>query len=217
MTRWWVAGTSAALLSLNTAQARTVPYEMVVRIYNTAGLQGGDVGGGQRVAERIFHRAGIRMQWRQCVPPGGHGADRGDVCMEPLQPREVIGRVVAGARYRPGVVFGYALVDNGAHTGTMATIFADRISAAASRVSINGATLLGRTLAHELGHLLLGTNSHAPHGLMRGSWPDALMRSDIGRDWQFSNGEARQMRQALGARAGGALQAEAAGRSTDPS
>ena len=31
-------------------------------------------------------------------------------------------------------------------------------------------TILGRVTAHEIGHLLIGTNSHAPSGLMRASW-----------------------------------------------
>ena len=63
-------------------------------------------------------------------------------------------------------VFGYALVDGEAQGGRLATIFADRVTAAALRLHVNRPTLMGRMLAHELGHLLLGSNSHArarPH------------------------------------------------------
>ena len=56
-TGWWVAGMGAALLALNTAQAQSVPDEMTVRVYNSAGLSRGDVAAAQRVADRIFESA----------------------------------------------------------------------------------------------------------------------------------------------------------------
>jgi hypothetical protein len=35
--------------------------------------------------------------------------------------------------------------------------------------------ILGHAVAHEIGHLLMGTNSHSSRGLMRGNWKvDAL-------------------------------------------
>ncbi len=43
--------------------------------------------------------------------------------------------------------------------------------------------IVGRVSAHEIGHLLLGTNAHASHGLMRPSWE--LQRLDRG-DWDFT-------------------------------
>ena len=222
ITRWWIAGTSAALLSVNTAQAHPAPYDMVVRIYNIARLPRGDIAAAQRAAEKIFRRAGIELRWRACpgVDDGAGIAD--DVCMERLQPREMIGRLVTGGHVPSGQVFGQALVIDGTHTSTMATVFADRISMTASRLSIDRATLLGRTLAHELGHLLLGSNSHASYGLMRGMWSDAVMRSDTGCEWNFSNREAQQMRLALVVRSAGTpgrrqLQAVGVPRGTDPS
>ena len=219
ITRWWIAGTSAALLSVNTAQAHSVPYDMVVRIYNIARLPQSDIAASRRVAENIFGRAGIQVRWRECTAISLGSAD--DVCMERLQPREVIARLVTGGHLSPGRVFGQALIIDG-YLSTMATIFADRITTATARLGVDRATLLGRTLAHELGHLLLGTNSHAAYGLMRGLWPDDAMRSDTGHEWRFSDRQARQMKRALVRRTEGApehwqLQAVGAPRDTDPS
>jgi hypothetical protein len=42
------------------------------------------------------------------------------------------------------------------------------------------ARLLGRALAHEVGHYLLGTRDHAPRGLMR---PTFTVRDVLGSDW----------------------------------
>jgi hypothetical protein len=222
ITRWWVAGTSAALLSLNTVHAQSVPHPMIVRVYNVAALPPEDIDGAGTVVDKIFHRAGIRVQWRVCPAVRDRTPVAENPCMEQLQPGEVIARLVAGGTDRAARVFGYALIDEGTQASTMATIFVDRISAVAARLSIGHAPLVGRTLAHELGHLLLATNSHAPHGLMRGLWPDTLMRSETGHEWTFSNREAQQMKLGLRLRTAGArgpreLQAGTVPRTANPS
>lgn len=38
-------------------------------------------------------------------------------------------------------------------------------------------TLLGHVIAHEIGHLLLGTNAHSRMGIMRSQWHDEEVRS----------------------------------------
>jgi hypothetical protein len=35
---------------------------------------------------------------------------------------------------------------------------------------LTDATFLGHVIAHEIGHLLLGANSHSPVGIMRPQW-----------------------------------------------
>lgn len=201
---WWLAGTGAALLSLNTAEARLVPDDLIVRVYNTAALPRREVMAAERVAEKIFHRARIRLRWRECRTARGPSAAADDLCADPLQPREVMARLaVIGGAVPSGSVFGYALVDGDAQMGTLATIFADRVMAAAARLHVHRTTLLGRTLAHELGHLLLGS-SHAGRGLMRAWWTDADVQRARGSDWQFSDREATHLNAALAVRSGGA-------------
>ena len=197
MTRWWIAGTSAALLSTNTFQAQSVPSDIVVRVYNIAELPREDIIAAQEVAEKIFRHAGIPLRWRECAAISLGSAE--DLCSEPLQPVEVIARLASGGNLVSPRVFGQALVVDG-QVSAMATIFVDRITIAAARVNIDRAPLLGRTLAHELGHLLIGTNSHAAYGLMRGIWPDAAMRNDAGNHWNFTNREAQHLRLGLGRR-----------------
>ena len=126
-----------------------------------------------------------------------------DLCTEPLQPREVIGRLATGGNHLSAQVLGQAIVIDG-HVSTMVTIFADRITVASARLNMDRAPLRGRTLAHELGHLLLGTNSHAAYGLMTGTWPDAVMRNETGNHWNFTNRQAQQMRLGLVRRTEGA-------------
>jgi hypothetical protein len=65
---------------------------------------------------------------------------------------------------------GYSLVNTQAGAGTLATMFVDRVEWLASQAGADAATVLGFAIAHEIGHLLLGTNAHAASGLMRAVW-----------------------------------------------
>jgi hypothetical protein len=192
---------SAALLSVNSAHAESVPQILTVRVYDAVGLPAADAGGAQRAANGIFDGTGIRLRWRECGEVSDEG--RADACADPLGPDEVIARLTSGVAFGSAAAFGYAVVDAGAQAGSIATIFADRVAAAASRLGINRATLIGRALAHEIGHLLLGTNSHGPSGLMRAWWPDADLRRGFGSGWRFSPRETERIALALAQRTGG--------------
>ena len=78
---------------------------------------------------------------------------------------------------------GDALIDAQKGTGVLATVYIDRVLDLARHLDINHPTLLGRTIAHEIGHLLLATNTHSTSGLMRELWsPEELLASRAD-DW----------------------------------
>jgi hypothetical protein len=82
-------------------------------------------------------------------------------------------------------------------TGVLATVYVDRVLDLARHLDIDHRTLLGRTIAHEIGHLLLATNTHGTSGLMREVWsPEELLasRSD---DWILHPFEVAAIRQRL--------------------
>jgi hypothetical protein len=54
--------------------------------------------------------------------------------------------------------------------GSQADVFYTKIASFHGVSSVEPATLLGHAMAHELGHLLLGSNSHSLTGLMRANW-----------------------------------------------
>jgi hypothetical protein len=112
----------------------------------------------------------------------------------------------------------HRLPKDGAHTlgdaivrgengpSTIATVYATAIAERARKTGGNLATIVGRVSAHELGHLLLGSNVHAAHGLMRPTWD--LQRVDRG-DWDFTAEDATTMRSRLKQRDARALLARA--------
>jgi hypothetical protein len=92
---------------------------------------------------------------------------------------------------------GESLIDVSERRGTLATVYGNRIEATAALASSDAGVLLGRTMAHEIGHLLLGTRSHSRRGLMRALWTDDELRRDERRDWTLSHAEGAAMRRRL--------------------
>jgi hypothetical protein len=54
--------------------------------------------------------------------------------------------------------------------------------------------LLGRGIAHEIGHLLLGTNSHSPTGLMSAQWSEQELKLAAFLQFGFSKDQADRIR-----------------------
>jgi hypothetical protein len=96
-----------------------------------------------------------------------------------------------------GDSLGYSFVEAGAARGILATVFADRVSALAVSAGVDAGQLLGRALAHEVGHILLGRADHPRAGLMRGRWTVADLQRNRPHDWTWSRREGDDLRRAL--------------------
>jgi hypothetical protein len=104
---------------------------------------------------------------------------------------------------RPGAMaLGYAVVDAAGRRGTVATIFLERVEWMARISGAGVEELTGLAIAHELGHLLLGTSAHARRGLMRARWTAEELRARRPADWQLQGDERNQLRAGLAARLG---------------
>jgi hypothetical protein len=92
---------------------------------------------------------------------------------------------------------GESLLDPVRRTGTLATIYVDRVEWLAAAGGVEAGILMARAIAHELGHLLLGTTAHSRRGLMRRVWSrDELIRARAA-DWRFPAEDATRLQQAL--------------------
>ena len=49
-------------------------------------------------------------------------------------------------------------------------VFWDRVQNEACRYNVPISDMLAQVIAHEIGHLMLGSNSHSPSGIMMGKW-----------------------------------------------
>jgi hypothetical protein len=172
---------------------------LAVRIYALVALPEPELAGARETAGGILGGAGIQVSWRDCRR--AEDAPTPSACDGPLQPNEVILRIAAAAaaKAEPGTL-GYSLIDTERRRGWLSTVFADRIGVLARQARTDRAGVLGRVMAHEIGHLLLGTTRHARSGLMRARWtPAEVSRRDS--SWRFSLQEAADMRRDVMARA----------------
>lgn len=196
LARWTVA---LLWLLAATPLAAESPVVLTVRLYSAASTSPQALLAARLVAAPILHDAGLNVVFRACGRVRSSEAPA-DPCDEPLGPRELVVRAVdapAVSATLSSYTFGVAYVVKATNRGWLATLYADRIAEAAGRVHIEPSVLLGRVLAHEVGHLLLGTSYHGDTGLMRAEWSDALLHQGDGAEWRFSMLESAAIQRTL--------------------
>jgi len=180
-----------ALIPATTASAAVALLDdITVRVYDSAGLAENVKHSAFGIASQTLAAASIGVRWEHCERSGR-------VCGLPLEAGEFVVRIVrspAPGWARAPLPLGEAFVDIEARSGVLATIYADRVALLAAAAGIDAATLLGRAIAHEMGHLLLATNAHSAHGLMRPHWSRDDLRRGRGADWVFTREEIAAIR-----------------------
>jgi hypothetical protein len=188
------------MLSFQSARpaAQSLAPDLVVRVYDAFGLAATERVVAAQAFESAFASAHINAVWRTCRAGGP------DPCRDHLAVNEIVIRLVAapagdhGPRAR---ALGYSSVPAGPKPGVIATVYPDRVRSLASLARREAGAILGAAIAHEAGHLLLGTTTHPPAGLMRAYWTARSLESDDPADRHFLTGEVSQLRAALAARA----------------
>jgi len=151
------------------AGRRTPAPRLTVRVFNYAQVPIQTQSLGQKIAARILHRAGIETSWLDCSL-SSEGKHQVSDCNEPAAASFLDLRLVPAC---PATIAQFGSQTLGiaaqAQEGTRAAagVFYDRVQKLARGDAASTAMILGHAMAHELGHLLLGTNSHSPVGLMR--------------------------------------------------
>lgn len=166
-------------------------------------------------AGNILQEAGVATSWIDCPV----GASSTEDCSSPrvssldfvvnLLPYSMSERLHLGGR-----VLGVAIEGNGKDFGFIASVFYDVVKERAAEHQQDIGELLGDAIAHELGHLLLGTKSHSGGGLMSAFWSGSRLRLASQGCLAFSDAEAERIQAALSSRA---LAATAPGEVTESS
>jgi hypothetical protein len=175
---------------------------LAIHLHNQAGASHPILDGAIHEARRILARAGVETAWIE-APSDAPEARRFQLsARQPsAQAPDTRGYLVVivgrgGSAFQDTV--GFALP--GAHVGVHAVVLYNRLLQIFEPALVSPQKALGWALAHEVGHVLLGSPDHSPTGLMKGHW-DRLdaMRAEAG-ILEFSRSEGEIMREHAGAR-----------------
>ena len=224
------------------AWPESYPYQraqVVVSVYDDAGVSATVLIQAEQRAARIFSEAGVDVVWKNCstspthVGPGAlvragersspgswggaekesgaahqpktaglHPAGRVGApaptrseldCASFEWPTRLAVRIVPRSAQATSEVFGVAFL-SAEGTGCYSDVFYERALELHADWNVALSDILGNVMAHELGHLLLGSNSHSRAGIMRAHWQgEELHRLSRGNLW-FTIEQASHMR-----------------------
>ena len=184
-------GAALCVYAAPLAAARRIT--ITVRVYQTASLPSVIEEKALAETETLLRSALVDIRWRKCTGPAN---ERYTTCDALPGPSELTLRILGEKAHNQGTpgALGDAVVIRCAG-GVLATVYYDQVEWMANEAGKETAVLLGRVAAHELGHLLMRTASHAPRGLMRPNWTLTEIRLNRVVDWTFTGRDAEAMRQ----------------------
>jgi hypothetical protein len=148
------------LLAVGCFSVAGAPLQITVKVVNLAHVPAHLVKASEVSAGEIFRHAGVQLEWVDCDMPGACRGEPGatEVWLQLLQKRPAILR---------GDVVGFALLTREPlNDGGYAAIAWRAVRDLADSLKADPVPLLGAAIAHELGHVLLGSQQHSRNGIM---------------------------------------------------
>jgi hypothetical protein len=169
--------------------------KITIAVYNRSKMRASILTAGQSVAQEVLLRATVESIWINCPVPNTPEAN--PECSQPPNPSRLNLTVVphwAGSVLNSDTL-GLALEGEG--FGSYCYVFQERVDELAAAAHISPPRLLGSAMAHEIGHLLKGSNSHSPQGLMSAHWYANELRDAAMGSLNFTADDAVLMRPRL--------------------
>jgi hypothetical protein len=156
---------------------------LTLRIYNAASVTDRTLADAEQQIQYIFRTAGISTNILNCraLAPANSSVA---LCPQSLGPNDLVIRLVPRGRSSSDT-FGMAFLPAEGQ-GRYCDVFYEPVlrirDSLATQTHLNEGRLLGHVIAHEVGHLLLGTHSHSQTGIMVAQWhPSELQKLSMGR------------------------------------
>jgi hypothetical protein len=196
--RWWLKRRSLFCLAGTLGLAVEAVHGAVsdktlgirVRVNNYAQVSPATLSGAERETARIMGKAGLRTDWLNCPVKSTLEVER-DPCREPLQPMDIVLRLIPEPQNNKydDSVFGFAMVP------ILASVYVNYAVERAKRdnAEFEIPLVLGNVIAHEIGHLLLGLNSHSGSGIMQKRWQRNQVRQAATGNLLFTEEQGRLM------------------------
>jgi hypothetical protein len=150
------------------AGAQGALIELRVSVFNSSPVQSSTLERAEGEAGRVLREVGIEVLWLNCPRLMSLEASLGR-CSEASFPSHLHLRILRASHDLKVSTLGVSFsAEDG--RGCYADLFYEPIRQLQEETHVSPSVILGHAMAHELGHLLLGTNSHSPSGLMRAHW-----------------------------------------------
>jgi hypothetical protein len=171
--------------------------EIVVRVYNYAEVRRGRLRSAEAETSRIMSAAGIRTSWVGCFPYRSNvqGTLSTAACARQPNPEFLVLRILprsspANRAFSPATL-GFA---EGSFLASALYGHIEDFVRAMNWNEMEISPILGHVIAHELGHLLLGSTGHSPTGIMRAQWNLKSMGQLLGGGLLFTAGQSAALR-----------------------
>ena len=159
---------------------------ITVRVYDLYGVPPDQRAKALAVAAETLAQANVDVTWIDCRRVDGVAPPP---CLARLGEGEMVLRFQERTE-RGDHILGTAIVqENGPNV--LASVYAESIAERSVKTGLPMWMIMGRVTAHEIGHLLLGTNSHTVSGLMQAKWD---LRRPHPAEWRFTDADAAKMR-----------------------
>ena len=157
--------------------SETPGFTVTIHVYNYAGVPEKTLAKAKHEGGRIFRNSGLTVLWEDHALSAAdqrhphHSTDSWDGTHFVL-------RLLTQSREGSSInSMGEALA-----RVEIANVFMNRVTEQAAIGELSVSRMLGHAIAHEIGHLLLGDNSHSPGGIMAAPWT----KQDL---WHISKGD----------------------------
>jgi hypothetical protein len=163
---FWV-GTARNSAAQGDPGIRSADSKISVRFDNHAGISANKLKFAESEAAKIYAKAGVYLEWHEC-PATARAESADSACAAPLTPSDLRLRIVDSVKLK-GV---HALSEaSGYAIGDLALVQLQYLQELPTPSEYFRDLMLGRVIAHEIGHALLGPK-HSSHGIMQARWGD---------------------------------------------
>lgn len=193
-----ITGSGTLASAQNPSDAEKTVSTITLRVYDYANVDRKAMLEAEGEATRILADAGVHARWVDC-PTRHADVDNYPGCLSPWQWNDYALRlelIAMASQDKSEDRLGYAVIcDNRA---CPANVYYDRVRGVPGGNNAPTQILLGRVMAHEIGHLLLGPN-HTRTGIMQGAWSGRQLNMEAAHGMLFTPEQSRAMKTRLAA------------------
>ena len=170
-----VSALSCPTVAFSRQADKLQPVRLSVHVYNLSNATPRMMNQAMKEVRRIFDAAGLAIVWQERITDAPESRITDQHAGRTSLSSNLDSRNYIVVKIRPGFpdsglpgALGYSLPD--ARFGPHAELFYNRIERDAVSTGTDVAVILGHAIAHELGHVLLGSSEHTTEGIMKARW-----------------------------------------------